>query len=86
MSKIRSDIFKFKELTGLSDHRVGMLLAKNGMIVSRLRNGGRIFEDTREQIEKRLASEVEARGLNPRDFACLRSFDGERQTIHGAAK
>lgn len=36
--------------TGLSAHRVGILCAKNGRLVERLQNGGRVWPETEQEI------------------------------------
>lgn len=47
--------------TGLSVHRVGMLLARNGKLVERLRAGGRIWPETEAAIRERLRVETAQR-------------------------
>ena len=53
------DIEAFQAKTGLSDHRVGILLANNGRLLERLRSGGRVWPETaqkiREAVERELA-------------------------------
>lgn len=51
----------FQAETGLSDHRVGMLLAKNGRLLPRLREGGRIWPETIAEIEGAMKRERAAR-------------------------
>ncbi|WP_136441609.1 hypothetical protein [Pacificoceanicola onchidii] len=77
MSSIKEDILKFQDLTGLSDYRVGWLLASNGMLVSRLKNNGRNFPETLRRAEERLGEEVDKRGLDRSKFHCLRPDDIE---------
>ena len=43
--------------TGLSEHRVGIIIAGNGRLVGRLRNGGRVWPDTEERILEKLRAE-----------------------------
>lgn len=44
----------FQRETGLSDHRIGMLLANNGRLLTRLRNGGRVWPETLRRIDAAL--------------------------------
>lgn len=58
-----SEIEKFQAETGLSDHRVGIILARNGRLMERLRNPKRrIWPETAAQV--RLALEAERRKRN----------------------
>lgn len=68
MSPICKDILKFAELTALGDHRVGILLASNGMLVRRIRGGGDVRSRTAEAIKKNLAAELQRRGLSLAEF------------------
>jgi len=52
-----SEIDAFIAETGLSDHRVGFLLAKNGKLIERLRMGRRIWPETEATIRKNLDTE-----------------------------
>lgn len=52
-----SDIERFMSETGLSPHRTGILLARNGKLVDRLRAGGRIWPETEVAIRARLVAE-----------------------------
>lgn len=45
-----SEIETFMTETGLSAYRFGILAAKNGRLVERLRNGGRIWPETELEI------------------------------------
>lgn len=56
-----SEIEAFKTETGLSDHRIGMLLASNGKLIERLRSGRRIWPDTEERIRENLTRERQKR-------------------------
>ncbi len=56
-----SEIAVFQMETGLSDHRIGMLLASNGKLIERLRAGRRIWPDTEERIRKNLETERQKR-------------------------
>lgn len=50
-----TDVEKLMSETGLSAHRIGILLASNGRLVDRLRAGRRIWPETDQQIRKRIA-------------------------------
>ena len=56
-SQLITQIESFLAETGLSAHRFGMLAAKNGRLVDRLRSGGRIWPETEVQISNFLLSE-----------------------------
>lgn len=71
MSSINRDILHFAKLSGLSDHRVGTLLAKNGFLVERARNGGRYYPETMERIYRNLRQQIERRGLEMSGFEFL---------------
>ena len=71
MSKILNDILLFQELTDLSDYRTGYILAKNGQLVQRIKNGGDITLQTGEKIRAGLEREVGKRKLNPALFHSL---------------
>lgn len=51
------EIDEFLSETGLGPHRFGILAAKNGRLVERLRAGRRIWPDTESQIREFMASE-----------------------------
>jgi len=44
--KLLSDIHAFMAETGLSPFRFGILAVKNGRLVDRLRDGGRVWPET----------------------------------------
>lgn len=71
MSPICQDIIKFAELSALGDHRAGMLLARNGMLVTRIRRGGDVKSGTAERIAIRLSEEVNKRELDPAEFQTI---------------
>lgn len=52
----------FQRETGLSDHRVGMILARNGRLLPRLRGGGRVWPEKAAEIRAALKREAAARG------------------------
>lgn len=54
---IIEEVEKFLTETGLSEHRVGFLLAKNGKLVERLRAGRRIWPETEKMIREGLVRE-----------------------------
>lgn len=58
MSKpIINEVEQFLTDTGLSEHRVGFLLARNGKLVERLRAGRRIWPETEKMIRDAIARE-----------------------------
>ncbi|MEH6504987.1 MAG: hypothetical protein V7786_01840 [Sulfitobacter litoralis] len=62
--QITEEVEKFMTETGLSEHRVGFLLAKNGKLVERLRAGRRIWPETEEMIREGIARERALRATN----------------------
>jgi len=56
-TELLTDIDRFQAETGLSEHRIGILLARNGKLVGRLRAGGRIWPETAARIRTALAAE-----------------------------
>lgn len=65
---MQTDILKiveqFAEDANLSDHRVGIVLARNGRLLERLRNAKRgVWPETAEAILAAIAREREGRGL-----------------------
>ena len=68
MSDINDDILHFAALSRLGDHRVGMLLASNGKLVERARNGGRHYQETVSMIRDNLQRQIELRDLDPTGF------------------
>ena len=55
--------------TGLSAHRTGILLARNGKLVDRLRAGGRIWPETEAAVRESLARERARRSSTEKDVA-----------------
>lgn len=51
------EIDAFLAETGIGPHRFGILAAKNGRLVERLRGGGRIWPDTELAIRQFIAAE-----------------------------
>lgn len=51
----------FQVAFGLSDHRVGIILANNGRLLPRLRSGKRVWPETIAEIQKNLVRETRAR-------------------------
>ena len=43
--------------TGLSAHRVGIICANNGRLVDRLRDGGRVWPETEQEVRAAIARE-----------------------------
>ena len=60
-TNILQEIETFQERFGLSDHRVGIVLAKNGRLVERLRSGSRIWPDTEENVRSAIVRETKKR-------------------------
>jgi hypothetical protein len=58
-----SDIDKFLAATGLSGSRFGVLAAKNGRLVERLRSGGRVWPETEQLIRDFIKSEGVRRSI-----------------------
>lgn len=52
--------------TGLSEHRTGWLLAKNGRLIERLRRNGRIWPDTEQRVAAALAEQEAKRASGGR--------------------
>lgn len=44
------DIEKFMRASGIGPHRFGILAARNGRLVERLREGRRIWPETEQQV------------------------------------
>lgn len=62
-NSITSDLDQFLMETGLSEHRAGILLARNGRLIDRLRSGGRIWPETEDKIRAAMARERAKRKL-----------------------
>lgn len=60
---LTSELDKFIAETGLSEHRAGIILAKNGRLVERLRENRRIWPETEKKVWASIAREREKRGL-----------------------
>lgn len=58
---ILSEVEAFIADTGLSEHRAGILLARNGKLVERLRAGGRIWPETQRAIRDAIQRERKVR-------------------------
>jgi hypothetical protein len=56
-----TEVERFITATGLSDHRAGMVLCKNGKLVERLRAGRRIWPETAQMVRDAIARETAAR-------------------------
>lgn len=50
------EIETFLRSQGIGEHRFGILAARNGRLVERLRNGGRIWPDTEERVRAFMAA------------------------------
>ena len=55
--KLLSELEGFMAETGLSAHRVGLLCASNGRLIERLRNGGRVWPETEQDVRAGIARE-----------------------------
>lgn len=49
-AKLLSDIDEFLELTGMTEYRFGILAARNGRLLERLRAGKRVWPETEALI------------------------------------
>ncbi len=49
-AKLLSDIDEFLELTGMTEYRFGILAARNGRLLERLRAGKRMWPETEALI------------------------------------
>lgn len=56
-----TEIEKFMQANGLGPHRFGILAAKNGRLVDRLRDGRRIWPETEKQIRDFMRSRSKSR-------------------------
>lgn len=54
---------EFAAETGLGEHRVGILVARNGRIFDRIRAGGRIWPETEARIRLNLEIERKKRAI-----------------------
>lgn len=45
-----SDIDDFRRAHRMGEHKFGLLAVKNGRLVERLRNGGRVWPDTEAKV------------------------------------
>lgn len=62
-TKLLSEIEDFMRAEKIGEHRFGILATKNGRLVERLREGGRVWPDTEERIRQFMA---ERRNRKPR--------------------
>lgn len=49
-TRLLSDIEEFLRSEGIGEHRFGILAARNGRLVERLRSGGRIWPETEAKV------------------------------------
>lgn len=56
-----TEVERFITYTGLSEHRAGMVLCRNGKLVERLRAGRRIWPETAQMVREAIARETAAR-------------------------
>lgn len=61
MSTLLHEIEQFLAVTGLSEHRAGILLARNGRLIPRLRAGKRVWPETEMAVRKAIQREISIR-------------------------
>jgi len=61
-----TDIDAFRARYGLADYTFGLLAAKNGRLVKRLRDGGRVWPETEKLIRDFIATESDRRANKKR--------------------
>lgn len=54
-SSLLKDIDAFLAKTGMGAFRFGILAARNGRLVERLRSGGRVWPETEEMVRRFMA-------------------------------
>lgn len=59
-----SKVEAFKAESGLSDHRVGIVLARDGRLLERLRDGRRVWPEKAVEIRESIERECSQRGLS----------------------
>ena len=62
-STLIKDLEQFLSETGLSAHRAGIVLVKNGRLIDRLRENRRIWPDTETRVRNALRRERIKRGI-----------------------
>lgn len=62
-----SEIGDFLRETGLSEYRFGFLAVRNGRLVERLREGGRIWPDTEDKVRAFIIAERRMRPAPKQD-------------------
>ena len=58
MENLLTEIETFQQATGLSDHRVGIMLANNGRLIERLRNNKRVWPETEALVRRNIAAKL----------------------------
>lgn len=53
-----SEIDAFRAISGLSDYTFGLRAARNGRLVQRLRDGGRVWPETEAMVRSFIRSEM----------------------------
>ena len=61
MSTLLAELEDFVAATGLSEHRAGIIVANNGRLIPRLRDGGRIWPDTETKVREAIVRELASR-------------------------
>lgn len=61
---ILHEIISFAKEAELSEHRAGMVLARNGRLIERLRSGGRVWPETEDGIREAIKAERIKRGIS----------------------
>lgn len=54
---ILTELEAFRRETGLSEHRIGIIIANNGRLFERMRSNGRVWPETEALIRASLAAE-----------------------------
>lgn len=54
--ELLTDIDRFLSAEKIGEHRFGILAAKNGRLIERLRSGGRVWPETASQVRLFMAS------------------------------
>ena len=60
-TQLLEDVERCRAEMGLSEHRFGILAAKNGRLIERLRSGGRIWPETEAKIRAFLLVQEQGR-------------------------
>lgn len=69
MDTILKALEQFREDAGLSEHRAGFVVCKDGRIFDRLRDGGEVLPRTERKIREGIARERATRGIHEKGAA-----------------